>query len=61
MVLVGRPKSFATYFGIKAIPLVPESYLSLHFVCLRERMEDQELRLLKNHLLGICRDREDRC
>ena len=53
------PRSFATYFGIKAIPLVPESYLSLHFVCLRERMEDQELHLLKNHLLGICRNRED--
>lgn len=51
------PRSFAAYFGIKAVPLVPESYLSLHFVCLRERMEDRELRLLKQHLLGICRQR----
>lgn len=49
------PPSFASYFGIKAIPLVPESYLSMSFVCLRERMEDQELRLLKDYLLGICR------
>lgn len=53
------PRSFATYFGIRAIPLVPESYLSLHFVCLRGRMEDPEFHLLKNQLLGICRGREE--
>lgn len=52
------PRSFASYFGVRAIPLVPESYLSLHFLCLRERMEDRDLHLLKNHLLGICRGRE---
>ncbi len=49
------PLSFASYFGINAIPIVPESYLSMSFVCLQERMRDQELRLLKDYLLCICR------
>lgn len=49
------PRSFAARFAVKAIPLVPASYLRLRFLCLRERMEDRELSLLKNHLLGICR------
>nr|WP_325222895.1 LysR family transcriptional regulator substrate-binding protein [uncultured Oscillibacter sp.] len=49
------PLSFAKYFGIKAIPIVPESYLSMSFVCLRERMREPEFRLLKDYLLRICR------
>lgn len=52
------PRSFATYFGVRAVPLVPESFVSLHFVCLRERMEERELSLLKSYLLDICRRRE---
>ena len=52
------PSSFADYFGIRAIPLIPESYLSMNFICLRERMKDPDLQMLKDHLSGICREIE---
>ena len=50
------PSSFAAYFGIRAIPLIPESYLGMNFICLRERMKDPDLRMLIEHLSGICRE-----
>lgn len=53
------PLSFAKYFGIEAVPIVPESYLSMSFVCLQERMRGPEFRLLKNYLLRICRRLEN--
>lgn len=53
------PLSFAKYFGIEAVPIVPESYLSMSFVCLPERMWEPEFRLLKNYLLRICRRLEN--
>lgn len=49
------PGSFQSYFGIRAIPLLPESYLSMNFICLRERMQDPDLRMLRDYLSGICR------
>lgn len=53
------PSSFATYFGVRAIPLIPESYLSMNFICLRERMKDRDLQMLKNYLIGICHKLEN--
>lgn len=48
------PSSFAAYFGVRAIPLIPESYLSMNFICLRERMEEADLQMLRNYLCDIC-------
>ena len=52
--IVLGPSSFASYFGVKAIPLIPETYLSMNFICLQARIEDRDLQMLKNYLSNIC-------
>lgn len=48
------PRSFASYFGVRAIPVEPVTYASLNFICLRERASIPEITLFKNHLLRAC-------
>lgn len=48
------PISFASYFGVRAIPVEPDTYVSLNFICLKERSAIPEILLFKNHLLQAC-------
>lgn len=48
------PVSFASHFGVRAIPLEPTTYVSLNFVCLKERAASPEITLFKNHLIKAC-------
>lgn len=48
------PYSFAGYFHVRAIPLEPATYVSLNFICLKERAAASEITLLKNHLIRAC-------
>lgn len=48
------PRSFASYFGVCAIPLEPSTCMSLNFICLRDRAASPEITLFKNHLIKAC-------
>ena len=48
------PCSFADYFQVRAIPLEPATYISLNFICLKDRAAAPEITLLKNHLIHAC-------
>ena len=48
------PASFASHFGVRAIPLEPTLYVSLNFICLKERAAAQEITMFKNHLIKAC-------
>ena len=47
------PRSFAAHFGVKAVPLDPESYASLQFICTKEKTEQAELRDFRLHLQSL--------
>lgn len=48
------PSSFGSYFGIRAIPLVPATYVYMQFICLREREKDPAILMLKQFLVDLC-------
>ncbi|MBQ9458636.1 MAG: LysR family transcriptional regulator [Oscillospiraceae bacterium] len=49
------PRSFADYYHVAAIPLVPPVEASLCFICLRKLMHRRELPEFRDHLLTLCR------
>lgn len=51
------PESFASYFGVAAVPLLPKQMVCLDFICLRQNADRPEIRLLCRHLQEICRQR----
>ena len=48
------PRSFAEHFHVRAIPLEPPTYISLNFICLKDRAASPEITMLKNHLIRAC-------
>lgn len=48
------PRSFASHFGVRAIPFEPSANVSLNFICLKERASLPEIVMLKNHLIKAC-------
>ncbi len=48
------PTSFATYYQVKAIPLLPERYFSLEFICPQKNMHRPEIRMLERYLQEVC-------
>ncbi len=48
------PISFAPYYNVRAIPMDPETYVSLNFICLKERAATPEITRFKEHLLDAC-------
>lgn len=51
------PLSFANYYDVAAIPLTPEKYFSLQFICLNKNANRTEIRLLRRHLMQVCQER----
>lgn len=51
------PESFAAYFGVAAVPLIPMQTVCLDFICLRQNAGRPEIRLLCRHLQEVCRRR----
>ena len=51
---VDDEQELASHFGVRAIPLEPTTYVSLNFVCLKERAASPEITLFKNHLIKAC-------
>jgi DNA-binding transcriptional LysR family regulator len=51
------PESFAEYFHVAAVPLDPELWVSLQFICLHSSLKRPEIRGLRDNLLEYCQRR----
>ena len=51
------PESFADYYGVTAVPLEPEVWVWLKFICLEKNAGRPEVAALRRHLVKICRER----
>ena len=49
------PLSFADYYHVKAVPLEPETWISLHFICLQTSLKQPVIRRFRDYLTAICR------
>lgn len=54
------PESFAEYFHVAAVPLEPEIWVSLQFICLKESLRRPEIRGLRDSLEEYCQLRNSR-
>ena len=52
------PASFADYFRVTAIPLEPETWVSLQFICMKSNFKRPEIKRFRDYLIDLCRDRE---
>lgn len=48
------PRSFADHYRVHAVPVEPLTFVSLNFICLKDRAAAQEITLFKNHLIKAC-------
>lgn len=48
------PASFGPYYQVKAVPLLPERYFALEFICPHKNMNRPEIRMLHRYLLDVC-------
>ena len=49
------PASFAEYFRVKAVPLEPETWISLQFICLHSSLNQPVIKRFREYLTEICR------
>ena len=61
MGVVLGPESFASYYGVSAVPLHPETVVSLKFICLQSGMKKKDVQLFRSYLCGVCRRRGTAC
>ena len=54
--LILGPESFAEYYHVAAVPLMPESSSSLHFICARG-VHRKEIREFRDFLIELCKDK----
>ena len=52
------PESFGEYFQVAAVPLEPETWVSLQFICLKSSLRRPEIRQLRDYLHKICQVRQ---
>lgn len=48
------PASFADYFHVKAVPLEPETWISLQFICLQSSLKRPVIQRFRDYLLSLC-------
>ena len=48
------PSSFAEYFRVKAVPLEPETWISLQFICLQSSLKRPEIQQFHDYLKALC-------
>ena len=51
------PKSFSNYYNVAAVELNPPTDVTLRFICLKDEMNREEVRLLCQYLKESCRRR----
>ena len=49
------PESFAEYFDVASVPLEPEAWVSLQFICLQSGLKRPEIRRFHDYLAALCR------
>ena len=54
------PSSFASHFQLAAIPLEPETWVSLQFICLQTNLKRNEIRRFRDYLAELCKEREEK-
>lgn len=52
-IIVG-PASVAEYYGLCAVPIVPQCDAALYFICAQKSKNDKQIRKLRNFLLEVC-------
>lgn len=52
--IVFGPESFADYYHVAAVPLVPEEMVSLSFICLKSSLGRKEIQILRDDILAKC-------
>lgn len=50
------PASFADHFQVAAIPLEPETWVSLQFICLQTNLKRTEIKRFRDYLTELCKD-----
>ncbi len=53
------PASFAEHFGVSAIPLEPETWVSLQFICLQTNLKRPEIKRFRDYLMDLCTEQEE--
>ena len=51
------PRSFASYYGVAAVPLNPPGLVYLSFICPADRSSSPEIVMFRKYLLDICKHR----
>lgn len=54
------PRSFADYYGVAAVPLVPEKEVSLSFFCLKQSITQPVIRAYCSYLRNLCREKTEK-
>jgi len=54
------PESFAEHFQVAAIPLEPETWVSLQFICLQTNLKRPEIKRFRDYLMELCNTHEAR-
>ena len=49
------PESFSGYFDVAAVPLEPETWVSLQFICLQTSLKRPEIQRFRDFLTALCR------
>ena len=49
------PASFGDYFRVKAVPLEPETWISLQFICLQSALKQPVIRRFRDYLTELCK------
>lgn len=50
------PASYGQHYHVSAVPMIPEVYISLSFICLKQRAQDPAFVLFRDFLTKLCRD-----
>lgn len=53
------PASFAEHFRIKAVPLEPETWISLQFICLKTSLNQPVVKRFRDYLVTLCNGHVD--
>lgn len=56
--IVYGPRSFADYYGVAAVPLVPETDDCLRFICLQKHASRPDILLFRRYMMELCRGRD---
>ncbi len=51
------PASYGKHYDVAAVPMIPEIYISLSFICLKQRAQEPSFILFRDFLTELCQHR----